>query len=606
MGLNVASMPCSSNTQTPHRNAESIKMQVDPENDDLVGRPTVASHHAPTEPSASGARKHHSQGLEPPRGFQGRILTTTRQEGRDSGSGSKWALARPTPSAPASEPRDWESPHYEPQSPIQQASRVSDSSCQSSLPEELPLNICHLPTLTSLDVLSLRPYSKLRVAVMIRAIALDAERWGEQCFHLVPPKLLEAWAKNKSESSVAYLRKQFHPGHDSGRTPRMVCIIPPNTDTPEALAICSIASSHCDIILLGESMALESLRKLIFSVFRTVFPKTFPWNRFLTFLINIRKAGRTAADYGIVLVGVLRQCLTDSGGPESGLQSIFRDRWGQRTVSEHVNIHETRRGVLEALQDAIPPSHEANTSEVGPSSDWPAAMTTTPQEEIARSESIETTPSVASRSWMSDSDCTWQPGSVYSDAEESQDGYRQPKKHKHGSDPTQPVPPVHPDQKTNSVASQNRSIWNRGQASSSIDNTSEKQCRKPCRQSDFETVLESDFSDDYIDTENVPLALPTQDNLRDLCNLSAVLERMKAIDMNDEEDIQRRVTAGLTPSQRRVATLSQEDESRVISLFEKLDSPWSGPPYGLPLAQYKARILARNCHKPSQIYARRW
>jgi hypothetical protein len=58
MGLNIASMPCSSDTQTPHRHTESITMQVEPKNDDLVRRPTVASHHAPTEPSAPGTPKH--------------------------------------------------------------------------------------------------------------------------------------------------------------------------------------------------------------------------------------------------------------------------------------------------------------------------------------------------------------------------------------------------------------------------------------------------------------------------------------------------------------------------------------------------------------------
>lgn len=167
MGLNGASVLCSSNTQTSHKHIGSITMQVEPKINDLVGRPAIAS----------GTPKHHSQGLEPPRGFQRHILTTERQQGTESGNGTKWNLAQQTTCTPASKLSDWESPYHEPLSPIQQASRLSDSSCQLSSPKELPLNICHLPILTSLDRLSLRPLSKLRVAVMIRAIALEAERW---------------------------------------------------------------------------------------------------------------------------------------------------------------------------------------------------------------------------------------------------------------------------------------------------------------------------------------------------------------------------------------------------------------------------------------------
>lgn len=300
-------------------------------------------------------------------------------------------------------------------------------------------------------------------------------------------------------------------------------------------------------------MALESLRTLIFSVFRTVFPKMFPRNRFLTFLINIRKAGRTAADYGIVLVGILRQCLTDSRGPQSGLQSILCDRWGQRTVSEHVSVHETRREVFEALQDAIPPSHEANMSDLGCSSDWPTVMAIT-HEETARGETTQRTPSLAS--WMSDSDSSWRPGSVDSDAEESQDEYYKPRKHKRGSHPAQPGPQVNPEQGTNSVASPNRSIWNQGRVSSNIGNTSENQCQQTYSLSDLESGLESEFSDDDIGIEHAPLALPTRGRLRGSLDISAVLERMKSINMSDEEDIQRRVTATLTPFQLHAATLS--------------------------------------------------
>lgn len=52
-------------------------------------------------------------------------------------------------------------------------------------------------------------------------------------------------------------------------------------------------------------------------------------------------------------------------------------------------------------------------------------------------------------------------------------------------------------------------------------------------------MLGSEFSDDDIGIEDIPLALPTLDGVAGSLYISAVLERMKSVDMNDKGDIQK-------------------------------------------------------------------
>ena len=108
---------------------------------------------------------------------------------------------------------------------------------------------------------------------------------------IYPPGLMNSWIKNRTDASlVRDLTAYFQPMSTAiHRSPKTVCVLPPEEKWPVAFALYSVTSTYCSTLLIVLQQAFDGLHTTLFSLFEIIFsdncsrwwrPGEFAWDRF--------------------------------------------------------------------------------------------------------------------------------------------------------------------------------------------------------------------------------------------------------------------------------------------------------------------------------------